>query len=86
MADPGLNGTGHASAPSHLAVVAEAPTAPRPLLRVGDVAKHIAMSKAFVYSEISAGRLPSVLLGRSSPRVRPEDLEAYLRAREVRAK
>lgn len=47
------------------------------LLRGGEVAQILSVSKAHAYQLMAAGKIPTVHLGRSV-RVRPEDLEKYL--------
>ncbi len=55
---------------------------PEGLLPVSAVAERLGVSVSTVHEAINAGRLHSILFG-SVRRVRPEDLEAYVRARSA---
>jgi excisionase family DNA binding protein len=55
---------------------------PEGLLPVAAVAKRLGLSASTVHDAISAGKLRAVLFG-SVRRVRPEELEAYMRSREA---
>lgn len=47
------------------------------LLKAGEVARILNVSRAHVYNLIAGGALPCVRIGESR-RVRPEDLEVYI--------
>jgi excisionase family DNA binding protein len=51
---------------------------PLELLSVRDVAEQLRISRATVYALVGAGRLPHLRLS-NAIRIRPEDLEAYVR-------
>ena len=48
------------------------------LLKANDVAELLNVSRSFVYALMQSGHLPTVQIGRSV-RVRPEDLEEFIR-------
>jgi excisionase family DNA binding protein len=49
------------------------------LLRIGDIADRLAISRSMAWKLIAIGELRSIRIGRAV-RVRPADLEAYLAA------
>lgn len=57
--------------------MSENPIFPK-LLRAGEVAEALQVSKTEVYRLLATGKLPGVLIGDRSVRVRPADLEIYL--------
>jgi excisionase family DNA binding protein len=61
--------------------VVETPAELAGLLTVDDVCAWFAVSKAWVYDEVEAGRLPYIRLGRKHLRFDRAQLEEYLQAR-----
>ena len=49
------------------------------LLKPHDVAIALNVSRSFAYFLIRTGQIPSVRIGESAVRVRPEDLDAYIK-------
>ena len=49
------------------------------LLKPHDVAIALNVSRSFAYFLIRTGQIPSVRIGQSAVRVRPEDLDAYIK-------
>ncbi len=47
------------------------------LLRLGDVADRLAVSRSMVWKLVALGHLPAIRIGRAI-RVRPDDLDHYL--------
>ena len=47
------------------------------LLRIGEIAERLSVSRSMAWKLIALGHLPSVRIGRAV-RVRPQDLEAYV--------
>lgn len=57
------------------------------LLTVNEVAELLRVSKAMAYKLLDQGDIASVLVGKRTRRVKPEDLESYVnRGRKVEAK
>lgn len=56
-------------------------TAPRPLLRVEQVAERLRISRSAAWRLVHDGRLPSLRIGRSV-RIRPDDLDRYINVNE----
>ena len=54
-------------------------------LRVSEVTRMLGVSSSFLYRQIALGAIPVVRLGsrRGGIRIRPEDIESYLKKRLV---
>jgi len=78
------NGTGRSASAEQVAADLRRRELLRPedLLPVGEVANRLGLSASTIHEAINAGKLRSVLFG-SVRRVRPEDLEAYMRSRSA---
>jgi len=53
------------------------------LLKAGEVAERLNISKSFAYSLMKTGQLPTVQIG-GSVRVRPQDLEDFINRNTTR--
>jgi len=47
------------------------------LMRVGEIAQILSVSKSFAYQRVRQGEIPSIRLGKAV-RVRPQDLDSYV--------
>jgi excisionase family DNA binding protein len=77
--DPTNNGFLHTNPSPNLA---KAETARRPLLKVVEVAEALGLSQNKVYELLAGGELPSIKIDKSR-RVRQEDLDAFIEARQT---
>lgn len=63
--------------------IAHLRAAPRPLLTLSQAADFLGLSIETVRQLVNAGELPKVQLGEASPRITPEDLDAFVASRRV---